>query len=361
LRTYTNQAFHHELDRHSVANFLLPIVELDQPDEALKSFAPNANRISLTQMGVLVDSHCKRANSYTIGYLPNITDLFSLKQLTQLVDSLGLSAPLELIVTNLPDRINDDQVRVLRKRLAQWIDQGLLRLYTIPAEHLPTICFSSQSEHHTAFQLRYEGKKAIECFQTRSKQGVGHVVEGLEALKTKATLVSAKALEDPDTVVIFPIPQWGNMSLAELQGQLGLDSVLKGNKVKKLVYCDRYLQESGAELLASLLQGDWLDAASQYVVQVQQLKDEYHDGHTRRRALIEGAMSHLAGNLKVEMRPYPQRSQPPFPHRRELTIWLENNKIYRVLFDKGLDFLEKNADGTYQVKETSYIVIASNT
>jgi hypothetical protein len=88
-------------------------------------------------------------------------------------------------------------------------------------------------------------------------------VESLE-LKAKATLVSAKALEDPDTIVIFPIPQWGNMSLAELQGKLGLESVLKGNQVKKLVYCDRYLQESGGELLASLLQGDWLDAASQF-------------------------------------------------------------------------------------------------
>jgi ATP-dependent helicase YprA (DUF1998 family) len=367
LRTYTNQAFHHELDRHSVANFLLPIVELDQPDEALKSFAPDANRISLTQMGVSVDSHCKRANSHSIGYSPSITDLFSLKQLTQIVDSLGLSAPLELIVTNLPDRTNDDHVRVLRKRLAQWIDLGLLRLYTTTAEQLPTICFSSQSEHHTALQLRYEdGKsiaplapKAIEYFQTRSKHGVGHVVEGLEALKAKATLVSVKALEDPDTVVIFPTPQWGNMSLAELQGQLGLDSVLKGNQVKKLVYCDRYLQESGAELLASLLQGDWLDAASQSVVRIQQLKEEYDCRDTHRKALIEGAMSHLPGKLTVEMRPYLSRSQPPFPHRRELTIWMQNSKIHRVLFDKGMDFLEQNTDGYYYVKEASYVVIAS--
>jgi Domain of unknown function (DUF1998) len=357
LRTYTNQAFHHELDRRLVAKFLLPIVELDQPDEALKSFAPDANRISLTKMEVLVDGHCKRANSPSIGYSPSITDLFSLKQLTQLVDSLGLSAPLELIVTNLPDRTNDDQVRVLRKRLSQWIDLGLLRLYTTTVEQLPTISFSSQSEHHTALQLRYEDGKLIECFQTRSKQGVSHIVESLEALKAKATLVSAKALEDPDTNVIFPAPQWGNMSLAELQGQLGLESVLKGNQVKKLVYCDRYLQESGAELLTSLLQGNWLDASSQIVVRIQQLKEEYDCRDTQRKALIERAMSHLAGKLTVEMRPYPKRSQPPFPHQRELTIWLENNKICRVLFDKGLDFLEQNSDGTYRVKEVSYVVI----
>lgn len=360
LRTYTNQAFHHELDRHSVANFLLPIVELDQPDEALKSFAPDANRISLTQMGVLVDSHCKRANSHSIGYLPNITDLFSLKQLTQLVDSLGLSSPLELIVTNLPDRTNDDQVRVLRKRLSQWIDQGLLRLYTIPAEQFPTICFSSQSEHHTALQLRYEGEKAIECFQTRSKHGVSHVVKGLEALKAKATLVLTKALEDLDTVVIFPIPQWGNMSLVELQGQLGLEQVLKGNQVKKLVYCDRYLQEPGAQILASLLQGDWIDASSQSVVQIQQLKDDYDRRDTHRKALIEQAMSPLSGKLTIEMRPYPKRFQPPFPHRRELTIWLHNNKTYRLLFDKGIDFLSKNTENMYHITESTYMVIINN-
>jgi hypothetical protein len=203
-------------------------------------------------------------------------------------------------------------------------------------------------------------KKLIECFQTHSKQGVSHVVESLEALKAKATLVSAKALEDPDTIVIFPIPQWGNMSLAESQGKLGLDSVLKGNQVKKLVYFDRYLQESGGELLASLLQGDWLDAASQSVVRIQQLKEEYDRRDTHRKALIEGAMSHLSGKFTVEIRPYLNRSQPPFPHRRELTIWLENNKIYRVLFDKGLDFLEKNPDGICRVKEASYVVITSD-
>jgi hypothetical protein len=75
--------------------------------------------------------------------------------------------------------------------------------------------------------------------------------------------------------------------------------------------------------------------------------------------LIEGAMSHLSGKFTVEIRPYLNRSQPPFPHRRELTIWLENNKIYRVLFDKNLDFLEQNLDGTYRVKEASYIVVTS--
>lgn len=149
------------------------------------------------------------------------------------------------------------------------------------------------------------------------------------------------------------------MSLAELQGKLGLESVLKGNQVKKLEYCDRYLQESGAELLASLLQGDWLNASSQSVVRIQQLKEEYDRRDTHRKALIEGAMSHLFGKLTVEMRPYLNRSQPPFPHRRELTIWLQNNKIYRVLFDKGINFSEQNFDGTYRVKETSYIVIVN--
>jgi hypothetical protein len=40
-----------------------------------------------------------------------------------------------------------------------------------------------------------------------------------------------------------------------------------------------------------------------------------------------------------------------------LTIWLGNNKIYWVLFDKGLDFPGQNFDGTYQIKEAIYIVI----
>ena len=119
------------------------------------------------------------------------------------------------------------------------------------------------------------------------------------------------------------------------------------------------MQRSGAERLAALLQGNWLNENTHSVVQIQQLKDEYDHRHTQRRIEIEQIGSHLTGRLTVEMRPYPQRFCPPFPHRRELTIELHNHPTYRILFDKGIDFLEKNADGTYRITEATYIVVTS--
>jgi ATP-dependent helicase YprA (DUF1998 family) len=360
LRTYTNQIFHHELDRQLVANFLRPIVERIQPDATLQSFAPDANRVSLAQMAMVLESYWKMAGLLSIVYLPNITEAFKLQQLTQLIDANGSANPLELIVTHLPDRTNDDQTRVLRKRLAQWIDQGLLKLYTTPVEQLPTLCLSSQLPHRVALQLRLtDNGTLIEWFQTRSQRGVVKVLQDLQALKAQSSLVSAGTLEDPDTIVIFPTPRWGNLSLAELQMRLGLAQVLQGNQVERITYCDRYLKRSGAELLVSLLKGDWLDTNSHHVVQIQQFKEEYNHQDTQRRLAIEQAMSDLTGHLKVEMRPYPQRFRPPFPHRRELTIELRNHQTYRVLFDKGIDFLEKKADDVYRITETSYIVVTS--
>ena len=357
LRTYTNQVFHHELNRHVVADFLRPIVERVQPDTALQSFASDANRVSLAQMTIALERHSTMAGALSLLYLPSITAPFTLKRLTQMVDALDRTTPLELIVTHLPDRANDDSIRVLRKSLSQWIDQGLLRLHTIPVEQLPTLCLSSQLSHRIALQLSLtENGEPVEWFQTRSQQGVNQVWQDLQSLKKQASLVSAQTLEDPNTIVIFPIPQWGNLSLSELQQRLGIAPVLQGYQVKKLTYCDRYLQRSGAERLAELLQGNWLNEDTHTVVQIQQLKDEYH---TQRPTEIERIGSQLTGRLTVEMRPYPQRFRPPFPHRRELTIELHNHTTYRILFDKGMDFLEKNADGTCRITEATYIVVTS--
>jgi len=341
LRTYTNQIFHHELDRHQVANFLRPIVERIQPDAILQAFAPDANRVSLMQMAIALESYCTMAGSHSIAYLPNITEPFTLQRLTQIIDAIGSATPLELILTHLPDRINDDQTRVLRKRLAQWLDQGLLQLYRTTVEQFPTLCLSSQLPHRVALQICLaDNGTPIEWFQTRSQRGVDQVLQNLQALKAQATPVLATALEDPDTVVIFPTPQWGNLNLTELREKLGLTQVLQGNQVKKLVYCDRYLQPPSADLLASLLQGEWLNENSDSTVQIQQLKHEYDNRDTQRRVDIECAMAQLTGRLTIAMRPYPQRTRPPFPHRRELTLYLQNNQTYH---GNGVQFNLANA------------------
>ncbi len=361
LRTYTNQIFHHELDRHLVSNFLRPIVERLKPDELLQSFAPDANRVSLSRMTSDLNRYCTMAGANTIGYLPRITKPFTLRLLTQIVEALGSNAPLELIVTHLPEQENNDQVRVLRKRLSQWIDQGLLILYRTKENRSLTFCFSSQLPHRTACQLQINHNgEPVEWFQTRSERGVNQVFRDLQSLKSNSIVVPAATLEDSDTVVIFPTPSWGSLTLEQLREELGLVQVLQGNQVKKIVYSDRYLNQQnqpGAEILADLLQGMWLNDDSQLTIQIQQSKEEYDRRDTQRRISIERFLSNLPGKVKVEMRPYPKRCQPPFPHRRELIIEFQSNSTYRILFDKGLDFLKKDSDGKYRIEETTYIVI----
>jgi hypothetical protein len=361
LRTYTNQIFHHELDRYLVSDFLRPIVERLKPDELLESFAPDANRVSLSKMASELDRYPTMVEATTIGYLPRITAPFTLQQLTKIVEKLGSSTPLELIVSHLPEQENNDQVRVLRKRLSQWIDQGLLVLYTTKENHSLTFCFSSQHPYRSALQLQTNNNgEPTEWFQTRSEQGVNKVFQDLQGLKTNAIAVQASTLEDSDTVVIFPTPNWGNLTLEQLRKELGLAQVLRGSQIKKIVYSDRYLNQQNqprAEILADLLQGMWLNDDSQLTIQIQQSKEEHDQRDTQRRIDIERFISNLPGKVKVEMRPYPKRFQPPFPHRRELTIESQSNSTYRILFDKGLDFLKKDSDGNYRIEETTYIVI----
>lgn len=77
LRTYLNQPFHAELNRHVVAKFLKPLVEQVKPDLELQKFAPNANRVSLSQMATRLPALCRMAG-VSIIYLPTLTDAFGL-------------------------------------------------------------------------------------------------------------------------------------------------------------------------------------------------------------------------------------------------------------------------------------------
>jgi ATP-dependent helicase YprA (DUF1998 family) len=361
LRTYTNQVFHHELSRHLVSEFLSPIVEDLQPDTVLKSFACNARRVDLLRMSEKLESYCTMANANSIIYLPEIAEPFTLKRLTQIINALPGNTPLELIVTDLPERRDDDHVRVLRKRLSQWIDQGVLRLYTTAQKQNPVLCLISQLSNRVALQLQLDSNgKPLEWLQTRSEKGVACVSQKLQELKQNAAIVKANDLEDPDTRVIFLTTDGESLTIEELRNTIGLAPLLEGNRVKKLTYSDRYLnnqQSPGASVLMSLLQGSWIDTESQLTVHIQQLKEEYDGCDTHRRKNIEKLLSRLPGQLKVEMRPYPKRHKPPFPHQRELTILLDNNSTYRILFDKGLDFLEEQSDGTYRIVEATYIVV----
>jgi|GEM_PF-2885664 len=152
-------------------------------------------------------------------------------------------------------------------------------------------------------------------------------------------------------------PELGRFSLPELRYFLGLERVLTGSKVRRVVYCDRYLRSHGAEILAYLLQGEWLDAHSEIVVQI--LQDGPSGKSGQRKARVEHILHQVLRGRKVKltvkMMPWEQRDR--VPHRRELVIHRRDGKVHRVLFDKGMDFLKAEADGQYRIAESTYVVV----
>jgi hypothetical protein len=263
LRTYTNQVFHHELDRRPVADFLRGLVERINPDPVLQAFAPDANRMPLATMAERLPGYSDNARSETILYLPEIVAPFTLGLLTQFVRSLAKqNTQLNLVVSQVPEqdlvqepgKLSADEIRVLRKRLSQWIDQGLILLRQKDFGTQPTLCISSQSSNRVALQMHLsETGEPIEWFQTRSQRGVETVLQNLKELQQKASKVSAADLDDPQTEVIFPEPNWGQLDLAGLQDRLGFKAILAKGEISSAQYSDRYLDKAGASVLAQLL------------------------------------------------------------------------------------------------------------
>ncbi len=366
LRTYTNQAFHHELDRRPVAEYLRSLVAQVNPDPDLQAFAPDTNRMPLAAIAERLPGYCDNARAETILYLPEIVPPFNLALLTKLVRSLAKqNTQLHLIVSRLPEqglsskseKLSPVEIQVLRKRLSQWIDQGLIMLSKIQSDMQPTLCISSQSSNRVALQMRLaDTGEPTEWFQTRSQRGIDFVQQNLNALRCQASQISTKALDDPQTEAIFPEPNWGQMDLETLQRRLGFKAILAKEKIACVEYSDRYLDEVGAKVLAQLLK---LGAPSNFPVQVhiQESYDEHKHRNRQRRSGVEAALGEYLDNCQLKMRPYLRRHSPYFPHRRELEISYQSGAICKVLLDKGMDFLEFASPNLYQVKESTYTVV----
>ena len=66
-------------------------------------------------------------------------------------------------------------------------------------------------------------------------------------------------------------------------------------------------------------------------------------------------LQEIIGTVKLTIQPS-QRNYH-FPHARELEIHKQDGQRYKILFDKGMDFLEAVASETYCVKESTYVVV----
>jgi ATP-dependent helicase YprA (DUF1998 family) len=383
LQTYSNQLFHGQLDRCLVANFLRPIVEQVSPDEDLQNFAPHANRVSLSQIADNLPALCRMAGPDSLIYLPQLIDELGLNKgstlpwLTLLTDAVysmeRTGKLLELIVSHIPEpnAVSDsdlgkrDHVKVWRKRLQQWIDQGLVKLYQVSAdaESFPILCLSTKQTSRIALQLyqHLEDKsKSRVWFQTRSSEGVETVLSRLSELRDRARVVQPEELEDPDTIVVFLNPkdnEWrGDLSLPELRKKLEIERVLSGSKVTKVVYHDRYLRVAGAEILADLLQGDGLDSESQVLILTVEDRDARDASElSKKLTTVFTRLQPTKNKLKVHVKRWHERFD--LPHGRDLEIYRQDGQEYKVIFDKGMAFLEARAGGTYRVTEPTYVVV----
>lgn len=373
LQTYSNQPFHTQLNRHLVADFLMPIVEQVSPDTDLQNFAPNANRVTLSLMADNLPTLCRTVAPDTLIYLPQLTDEYGLNNgstlswlnlITTVVYSLKLhNKPLELIVNKLP--LYDENVKlnkqshlkVWQKRLQEWIDQGLVKLYQSPVESGPTLCLNYNKNNGTAFSLHLSAKgKPSVWFQTRSREGVATVFTRLENLRSQARIVETSEFEDPNTTVISINPserEWRNdFSISELRKKLGIEAVLLGSMVSKVVYSDRYLKVPGSEILVDLLQVSNFD--DQSIVNIVTANDDETNNLQHDLTKVFSRLQGNKDNLKVDVKPSCKRYE--VPHGRTLKIHLKDDKEYKVIFDMGMNFLVKKG-GKYCVKFSTYVVI----
>jgi hypothetical protein len=122
--------------------------------------------------------------------------------------------------------------------------------------------------------------------------------------------------------------------------------------VAKVTYRDRYLNFAGARYLVSLLQGDWLDSGTEFIVNI--LEDP---SKPDRLEEIEERLAIISGQVVQEAYISGVSSGDRFIHARSLEIQKQDGQHFRILFDKGMDFISKSVDQTYRIREATYVVI----
>ncbi|MCS7291912.1 MAG: DEAD/DEAH box helicase [Gloeomargarita sp. SKYBB_i_bin120] len=365
LRTYANQIFHDQLDRHQVEQFLQPLMEKIMPDPELQAFAPDAYRISHQKALQEFNAYSQHADGQSIIYLPELPhpEPFALHNLEQLIKAVySRNQSVELIVSQLPQPTSPT-ARLLRKRLFQWLDQGVLQLYLLQDQERRPIelCLSSYvGAHRLALQGALDSETG-EWLKTTTERGVNTVLQRLQHLKQQARPVMAAELEDKNTEVVFPDKTWKSMSITTLQQRLKWTQFLTPSPAKVIHYQDRYLQPEQAEILIGLLEQQLGPGTEKMILEMVQLWDENQEQNYKRRAEIQRVIQNYLQQkglaVTLELKCYPPQQLKAIPHMRKLTLIDGEQRHHQVLFDKGLDFLVKDEQGTYSVTEPTYIVL----
>lgn len=368
LRTYSNQPFHNNLNRHLVVRFLQPLVEKVSPDPELQNFAPDAIRVSLSKMADRLPNICRVAGSNSIIYLPSLIDEFNLNNgspvswlnlLTDIINAMrGSDKALELIVNELPTAHSNrsDYLIVLQKRLEQWIDQGLLKLYQSSKGELPLLCFNNNGTNRKAIALN-KSDDSYEWFQTTSAEGVETVFNKLKNIRASAKMIAAEQLAQPDTQIIFLQPSRNKFTLQQLRKKLGLEEILTASKIKQVTYSDRYLQAPEAEILTDLLE---IGCDTSSKVNILVLENPREQSASARKQELERALDNLKSiGLSCQVYVQLKHNRKHFKHARILEIRRQDGTKCKIIFDLGLDFLQSESNATYSITKPTYIVIVN--
>jgi ATP-dependent helicase YprA (DUF1998 family) len=366
LRTYTNQPFHDELDRRLVEEFLRPLVEVMNPDEVLQDFAPQSNRIALEQIPSRISACPRLLKSESSFAITHLQEPFNLALLSNLIaaSTANVGKPVALILGSLPERNQSDDTAVARRRLSQWIEQGVLDLYANATLVKDTYCFSpDHPRSRRAFQITFNSDGSPADFlEARSEIGVQAVSERLARLRADSRPVSSQEIADPESLIVFPTPNWPPMKLEQLRAELGLSQLLEGQSIEYIEYTDRYINfrdRHDARFLVVLLNGPWLNRDSNVRLRTNQTKEEDTAGDRSRRHSLESDLALLDGVCRYQLIwgdfRKPRRT---LLHRRELILQSVSGQRHRVLFDKGMDFISHNKNtGLYTIRDDTYIVV----
>ncbi|MEN9228057.1 MAG: DEAD/DEAH box helicase [Gloeomargarita sp. HHBFW_bins_205] len=360
LRTYGNQPFHQQLDRHIVREFLQPLVEQIAPDPELQAFAADAYRLPYQQVLREWPTYSHQASAQTILYLPQLPlpEPFTLPNLELLVKALySRNQSMDVLVGQLPLPVEPSH-RLLRKRLWQWMDQGVVRLYRLAERRPVEVCLSSQvPEYRVALR---GGLDASPWLKTVSPAGVETVYQRLQQLRQRAKPVTAAELEDKDVEVVFPDPTWKSLPLDGLRQRLKFTDFLAAFPVRVIHYQDRYLQAQQAQYLMQLLAVFLQPPLEKIILELAQSYEENRkDDNSRKyqvKQVVQTYLHQVGLGIPVEVTFYPFSQKKAIPHRRQLTFIGENGQRRQVLFDKGLDFLTEYPPGRYSVTEPTYLV-----
>jgi len=361
LRTYSNQSFHADLDRHLVRRFLEPIVGELNPDQFQRAFARHSSYFDTEKLEELLTQYVATARQGTAFALGDLKTHLKMSQLERAIDSHKANdQPVLCVLSDLPANEGSSTSKFIRRKLADWIDSGYLDLYHNPDLSSQMFCLGHGSSHAVAGQIFNLPDQGLKCIITRSKQGVGDAHLKIQALNESSRQVASSELEDPGTKAFGFAVSNRAYSVDDLRSMMGLESVLQGKKLLSADYCDRYFEKQRrryADLFVQLLTGPWLTNESWITIHTNQLREEFQDNHdlTRKDAILEQIQGCQNFHLSWRNCNVPG---PRLDHARELKITFDDQSCCLVTFEKGLDFVRRRWDtDEYEVTERSKVFV----